>query len=127
MGFVLRMVITALGLWLASALLSGVTIDGDRALIFSALLLGVVNAVIRPILVVLTLPITILSLGLFLWAINAMMILLVARLVDGFALAGFGSALLAAVIVSFTSWIGSSFIGPRGKYEVIVTRRQIRG
>ena len=122
MGFLIRMLITAIGLWLADRLLAGVSIEGDAALVLSALLLGVVNAVVRPILVVLTLPITILSLGLFLWAINAAMIQLVAALVDGFHVASFGSSLVAAAIVSVTGWIGSSFVGPRGRYEVLVVR-----
>ena len=64
----------------------------------------------------------ILSLGLFLWAINAGMIALVAALVDGFSVASFGTALVAAAIVSATSWIGASFVGPRGRYEVLVVR-----
>ena len=119
MGFLIRMAITAVGLWLADRLVGGVAIDGDAVLVVSALLLGVVNAVVRPIAVVLTLPITVLSLGLFLWAINAAMIALVAALVDGFAVASFGSALVAAAIVSFTGWIGSSFVGPRGRFEVM--------
>jgi putative membrane protein len=116
------MLITAIGLWLADRLLDGVHIEGDRALVLSALLLGIVNAVVRPILVLLTLPITMLSLGLFLWVINAAMIALVASLVDGFSVASFGTALVAAAIVSVTSWIGASFVGPRGRYEVLVVR-----
>jgi putative membrane protein len=120
------MLLTAVGLWLADRLLDGVVIDGDLALVGSALLLGFVNAVVRPILVVLTLPITVLSLGLFLWAINAGMIALVAGLVDGFRVASFGSALIAAAIVSVTSWIGSSFIGPRHQVEVRFRGRRTR-
>ena len=118
MGFLIRMALTAVGLWLAGRLVSGVTIEGDMALAVSALTLGLVNAVVRPIFVLLTLPLTVLSLGLFLWAINAAMIALVAALVDGFVVASFGSALVAAAIVSVTGWIGSSFVGPRGFYDV---------
>ena len=81
MGFLIRMALTAVGLWLADRLVSGVTINGDLALVGSALTLGLVNAVVRPVFVLLTLPITVLSLGLFLWAINAAMILLVAAVV----------------------------------------------
>ena len=69
-GFFLRLVITALGLWVADQLLSGITIDGTGALIVSALLLGIVNAVIRPFLLILTLPLTVLTLGLFVFIVN---------------------------------------------------------
>ena len=133
MGFLIRIAIATVGLWLAARLVTGIAIDGDGALVLSALLLGLVNAVVRPIAVVLTLPITVLSLGLFLWAINAAMIALVAALVDGFHVASFGSALIGAAIVSVTGWIGSSFVGPRGHFEVMAVRtrrrsdRQIRG
>ena len=81
------------------------------------------NAVVRPIAVLLTLPITLLSLGLFLWVINAGMIGLVAWLLDGFHVAGFGAALLGALLVSLTGWIGSAFVGQNGRYEVVVAKR----
>jgi putative membrane protein len=124
MGILIRMVITAAGLWLASALVPGIAIASGGTLILAALVLGIVNAVVRPILVVLTLPITLLSLGLFLWVINAAMIGLAAWLLDGFHVAGFGSALLAAIIVSVTGWIGNAFIGERGRYELVIIERR---
>jgi putative membrane protein len=123
MGFLVRMTITAIGLWIASELVSGISVRDTATLVWSALLLGIVNAVVRPIAVVLTLPITLLSLGLFLWVINAGMIGLVAWLLDGFHVASFGAALLAAVLVSLTGWIGNAFIGERGRYEIVMTRR----
>jgi putative membrane protein len=83
-----------------------------------------VNAVVRPVLVVLTLPFTILTLGFFLLVINAAMLGLVATMFEGFRIDGFGSALLGAVIVSVTGWLASWFIGPRGRIDVIVERRQ---
>jgi putative membrane protein len=124
MGILIRMVITAAGLWLASALVPGIAIASGGTLILAALVLGIVNAVVRPILVVLTLPITLLSLGLFLWVINAAMIGLAAWLLDGFHVAGFGSALLAAIIVGVTGWIGNAFIGERGRYELVIIERR---
>ena len=127
MGFLIRMAITAVGLWLADRLVDGISIDGDMSLLVAALALGIVNAVVRPIAVLLTLPITVLSLGLFLWAINAAMIALAAVLVDGFEVASFGSALVAAAIVSVTGWIGASFVGPRGRFEVLVVRSERGG
>lgn len=117
------MALTAFGLWLASRLVAGVAIESDLTLFIAAILLGFVNAVVRPIAVVLTLPITLVTLGLFLWVINAGMIGLVAWLLAGFEVSGLGPALLAAAIVSVTGWLGSSFIGSRGRYEVIVVRR----
>ncbi len=123
MGFLFRMALTAFGLWLASRLVAGVAIESDLTLFIAAILLGFVNAVVRPIAVVLTLPITLVTLGLFLWVINAGMIGLVAWLLAGFEVSGLGPALLAAAIVSVTGWLGSSFIGSRGRYEVIVVRR----
>ena len=89
-GFFVRLLIAALGLWLAQALVPGVTIVGTCTLFVAALLLGVVNAFVRPFLVLLTFPITVVTLGLFLWVINAAMLALVARLLEGFPLHGFG-------------------------------------
>ncbi len=118
------MLIAAAGLWVASRLLSGVQIEGGGTLVLGALLLGFVNAFVRPLLVVLTFPITLVTLGLFLWVINAAMLGLVAALLPGFGIAGLGSALLASIIVSLTSWVGSSFIGHGGRYEVLVVERR---
>jgi putative membrane protein len=78
--------------------------------------------VVRPLLILLTLPLTILTLGLFLFVVNAAMVGLVAKLLDGFTIAGFGSALLGSLIVSVTAWVASSFIGPKGRVEVLVVR-----
>jgi putative membrane protein len=122
-GFLLRAAIVAVGLWLATLWVRGVYIDGPTTLLLAGLLLGVVNSIIRPIAIVLTLPMTIVTLGLFLLVINAGMVALVAWMVPGMHVAGFGSAFWAAVIVSLTSMVGSWFIGPKGKFEVIVKRR----
>jgi putative membrane protein len=122
LGFGIRMAITAVGLWIASRWVSGIEVADTATLVWAALLLGIVNAVVRPVIVVLTLPITFLTLGLFLWVINAAMIALVASLLDGLRIASFGSALLGALILSVTGWLGSAFIGPGGRYEMIVVR-----
>ena len=112
-----------LGLYLASALLSGVQIQGAGTFILAAVLLGLVNAVVRPIAFFLTLPITLLTLGLFLLVLNAAMFGLVAAMLDGFAVVGLGSAVLGALIVSITSGIASWYIGPDGRIEIFVIRR----
>jgi putative membrane protein len=108
--FLLRAAIAAFGLWVASRVVPGMTIDGAGTLVGAALLLGVVNAFVRPVLVVLTLPITILTLGLFLFVINAASLGLVSYFLNDFHIAGFLPALLGSLLVSFISWIGSSFI-----------------
>ncbi len=122
-GFLARFAITAFGLWVASSLVSGIRFTDTASLLLGALALGIVNAIVRPIAVLLTLPITLLSLGLFLWVINAGMLGLVAWLLDGFSIAGFGSALLGALLVSVTGWIGNAYIGSQGRIEVVAARR----
>jgi putative membrane protein len=119
MGFILRAVIAALGLWVATRLLPGISIDTPTTLLLAGLLLGVVNAIVRPIAVLLTLPMTIVTLGIFLLVINAGMLGLVALFLPGFKIDGFWTAFLGAIIVSLISWIGSWFVGPKGKIEVI--------
>ena len=122
-GFLLRAAIVALGLWLATLWVRGVYIDSPSTLLLAGILLGVVNSIIRPIAILLTLPMTIVTLGFFLLVINAGMVALVAWMLPGMHLAGFGSAFWASVIVSLTSMVGSWFIGPKGRFEVIVKRR----
>jgi putative membrane protein len=117
------MLIGALGLWLASRIVPGVEITTPGTLLFAALLLGIVNAVVRPVVILLTLPITVVTLGLFLWVVNAAMLGIVAWLLAGFQIAGLGSALLASAIVSVTGWLASWYVGPRGRYEVLIVRR----
>ena len=122
-GFLLRAAITALGLWVASELLSGLTFESTAKLIVAAVVLGVVNAFVRPLAFILTLPLTVLTLGLFLLVLNAGMVGLVAWLVPGFQVAGFWSAVGAALIVSLVSWAASSVIGSNGKVEIFTGRR----
>ncbi len=130
-GFLVRLLITALGLWIADQLLPGIWFTGTGALIVSALVLGFVNALVRPILFILTLPLTIVTLGLFILIVNGISLGLVAWLVPGFHVAGLWSATGGAIIVSLTSWVASHFIGGSGKIErlnrVEVTGRRIDG
>lgn len=118
-GFILRGLIAALGLWAATELLSGFTIDTALTLILAGLLLGLVNAVVRPFVLLLSLPALLFTLGLFLLVVNAAMIGLVALMLPGFKIAGFWTAVGGALIVSIVSWVGSWFIGSRGSVEVI--------
>jgi putative membrane protein len=118
-GFILRALIAALGLWLATEWVSGVHIDSATTLVIAGLLLGIVNAIVRPLAVILTFPITLVTLGLFLLIVNAAMVGLVAWLLAGFKLDGFGPAFWTALIVSLTSWVASWFIGSKGKIEAV--------
>ena len=122
-GFLLRAVVVGIGLWLASQIVPGVHFVSSESLIAAALLLGIVNALVRPILVILTFPITILTLGLFLLVINGLMIELVSYFLAGFVVTGFWPAFFAAVVVSLTSWVISGWIGPpHGRIEVYTMR-----
>ena len=101
--FLVHWAITALSLWVASHLFRGLKFEGTGALIVSALLLGFANAVVKPLLIVLTLPLTLLTFGLFLLVINALMILLVSALVRGFKVSGFWTAFFASIFISLLS------------------------
>ena len=102
-GFFIHWGITAISLWVASLLFNGVRFSSTSALIISALLLGFANAVLRPLVVILTLPLTLLSLGFFLLVINALMLLLVAKVVSGFKISGFWTAFFASLFISILS------------------------
>jgi putative membrane protein len=121
-AFFLRVAIVALGLWLAAKIFPGLHFDSPWTLLAAALLLGIVNAVVRPIAVILTLPLTLLTLGLFLPVINAGMLGLVALLLSGFQISGFWTAVGAALVVSLVSWAASGLLNDNGKIEVIQLR-----
>ncbi len=123
-GIIIRTLITAASLWLAALIVPGMQLVGIGTVLGAALLLGIVNAFVRPVVVLLTLPLTVLTLGLFLLVVNAMMLALVSVLFAGFTLGGFWSAVIGALLVSFFSWLASAFIGETGRYEVIVVRRR---
>ena len=111
MRFVLRAVCAALGLYVATLWLPGLRFATPSVLIIAGILLGLVNAILRPILVILTLPITLLTLGLFLLVINAAMVGLVAWFLHGMTVANFSTALLTAITVSVVSFVGHALFG----------------
>jgi putative membrane protein len=123
-GFLFRAALSMVGLWLATRWVGGIRIDDARTLVLAGVVLGIVNAIIRPILVILTFPLTILTLGLFLLVVNAGMLGLTAWLLRGFHVADFRAAVLASLVVSLTGWFGSMFIGPRGRFEVYSSRQR---
>lgn len=116
-GFLVLWALNTLGLWVADYVFEGIQFNGAGALWVSGLLLGLVNAVVRPVLILLTLPLTILSLGLFLLVINALMVLLVAWLVSGFTVAGFWTGFFLAVFLSVFGWVTNLLLG---RYTVAV-------
>lgn len=104
--FIVRALFAALGLWLAAQFVPGIEVNNATTLVIAAVLLGVVNAFVRPVVFVLTLPITVVTLGLFLLVVNAAMIGLVALLLPGFEVRGLLAGMLAAIVTGVTSWIG---------------------
>jgi putative membrane protein len=113
MGLIIQALVTALGLWLAAQVVPGVDFTDTLTLIIAAVLLGLVNAFVRPVLTVLTFPITIVTLGLFLLVVNAAMIGLVAVLLDGFAVDGLWSGVGAAIVTGVVSWIAGGLLSKR--------------
>lgn len=117
-GFLARLFLTAFGLFLADALLPGIRFDGVTALWLAAFLLGMVNAFVRPLVIVLTLPLTLVTLGLFLFVVNGAMVMLVAAIMPSFHSDGWGPSILAAIIVGLTGWAANAFVGSHGRVEV---------
>jgi len=122
-GFWARLLVSSVGLMIASELVTGIEFAGLGSLFFAALVLGCVNAVVRPAVVFLTIPFTLVTLGFFLFVVNAAMLGLTAFFVPGFFVAGFGPALFGSIIVSITGMLASWYIGPRGKVDVLIVGR----
>jgi putative membrane protein len=108
--FLLHWGIIALSLWITSRIFNGIRFADTAALIISALLLGLANAIVKPLVIVLTLPLTFLTFGLFLLVINALMVLLVSSLVKGFTVSGFWTALFASIVISVLSFLIGSVV-----------------
>jgi len=117
--FLLHWGITAVSLWVASHLFSGIRFASTGALVVSALLLGLANALVKPLLILLTLPLTFLTFGLFLLVINALMLLLVSALVKGFTVSGFWTAFFASIFIAVFSFIIGAFVaGGSAEYTI---------
>jgi putative membrane protein len=123
MGFVLRVLINAAAIYLAASIVPGLEIRDVLTALGAGLVLGLINAFVRPVLVVLTLPVTILTLGLFLVVLNALCLWLTAQVVTGFEVHGFWPAVLGALLISVVSWILTAFVSDHGRIAVI-SRRQ---
>jgi putative membrane protein len=114
-GFVVRVLINAATIALAAAVVPGIRLDGAWPALLAGLVLGLVNALVRPVLVVLTLPLTVVTLGLFLLVLNGICLALTAWLVPGFDLAGLVPAVLGACVISLVSWLLTAFDSDRGR------------
>jgi putative membrane protein len=112
-SFLIRWIINTVGIVIVAHLMPGIDVDGLLPAVVAGLVLGVMNAIVRPVLVILTLPITLLTLGLFLLVINGLMLSLVAALVEGFHVAGFWSAFFGALLLSLIGWATSSLVYER--------------
>jgi putative membrane protein len=119
MGFLLRVLINAAALRVAAALIPGISLSSLGYTLLAALVLGVINAIVRPVLIFLTLPITLLTLGLFIFVLNAFCLWLTSRLVPGFEVHGFGAAFLGALVTSAVSWILTAFLSDTGRLHRI--------
>jgi putative membrane protein len=113
MSFLVHWLVVALSLWFAAYLVPGVHVASGTTLLLAALVLGLVNAIVRPILTIITLPLTILTLGIFYLVVNGVAFSLASMLVPGFSVDSFGSAILGALVVSVISWIIGGILGPR--------------
>ncbi len=118
-GFFFRWLILTAAIIIASYLLDGIRVSGFFSAFLAAAVLGILNAFFRPIVIILTLPINILSLGLFTFLINAFMLKMASGVIPGFDVYGFWAALFGSLVISIVSWLVSSFINDRGTVEYI--------
>lgn len=123
-GLLIRWVINAFALWLTSRVVSGISVDSTLALFVAALVLGILNAIIRPVLLILTLPINLVTLGLFTLIINGAMLKLTAGLVSGMRVEGFWAAVGGALLLSVFSFLLNLFVSDRGRIEYVYIERR---
>jgi len=116
-GILLRWLILTFAIMTAAYLFSGIHVSGFGSALFAALVLGILNAFFRPVLFILTLPINVLSLGLFTFVINALLLMMTSGIIGGLVVDGFGSALFGSLVISLVSLLLSSFISDRGRVE----------
>ena len=127
-GLLIRWLILSVAIMAAAHLFSGIHVNGFGTALFAALVLGILNAFFRPILFILTLPINVLTLGLFTFVINAVLLMMTSGIIGGLVVDGFGSALFGSLIISLVSLLLSSFISDRGRVESIdIELRRRRG
>jgi putative membrane protein len=125
-GLVIRWLVSAVALYLTSLIVDGVEIDGVVPLLFAAVTIGILNAVVRPIILLLTLPLNIVTLGLFTLVVNAFMLWMASKVVIGFVVTGFWAALGGWLLMSFFTFLINLLIGDTGRIEVVAIRRVVR-
>ena len=118
-GIFLRWLILTFAIIATSYLIDGIQVSGFLSAFFAAAILGILNSFFRPILLILTLPVNILSLGLFTFVINALMLMMVSGVISGFKVYGFWSAVFGSLLISLVSWLLTSFISERGTVQYI--------
>ena len=123
MGFLIRMFINALAIYCTAAIVPGIELSGAMAAVGAGLVLGIVNAVVRPILIILTLPFTVVTLGLFLFVLNGLCLWLTSLLVKGFEVHGFWAAVFGSILVSIVSWLLTTAVSDKGQITVITRWR----
>jgi len=123
-GIFIRWLILTAAIMFASYVIDGIQVKGFFTALFAAAILGILNAFFRPILIILTLPINILSLGLFTFIINAMLLKMASGVISGFEVYGFWSAVLGSLLISLVSWALSSFINEKGRMEYIDLKKK---
>lgn len=123
-GLFLRWLILTAAILAAAYLLNGIEVRDFFSAALAAAILGILNAFFRPVLIVLTLPLNILSLGLFTFVINAFLLKMVSGVISGFEVHGFWTALLGAFIITLVSWLLNALIGGKGRVEIIDLKRK---
>lgn len=123
-GMLIRWIVLTLAILLAAYLLPGITVGGPFSAFFAAAALGILNALFRPILLLVTLPLNILTLGLFTFVINALMLMMASGVISGFHVQGFWWAVLGSLIITAVNWLSSSLINEHGQVEVISLKKR---
>ena len=127
MGLLVRWLILTVAIMVASYLIQGIEVNGFSSAFFAAAILGVLNVFFRPILLILTLPINILTLGFFTFIINAVLLKMASGVISGFVVHGFWSAVFGGLIISVVSWLLNSFINDQGRVGYTDLRRRDDG
>jgi putative membrane protein len=126
-GLLIRWLFLTVAILVAAHLIEGIEVKGFWSACLAAAILGVLNAFFRPVLILLTLPINILTLGLFTFVINAVLMMMVSGVVGGFEVYGFWSALLGSLVISVISWLLNSFINEQGRVGYIDLKKREDG
>jgi putative membrane protein len=126
-GLLIRWLVLTFAIMITAHLIEGIEVKGFASALFAAAVLGILNAVFRPILIILTLPINILTLGLFTFVINAILLMMTSGVIGGFEVHGFWAAVLGSLVISLISWFLNSFINEKGRVGYIDLKKKMNG